>query len=102
MSRVTWKKIKEVQKPLWKFELEINDRSDVEAEFGTAYLNDFPKGFDVKEDLHEDLNTCDKCQVIVNTWNELTWQGDCVDSYHKCMGDYDAVCDTCFVELGGE
>ena len=102
MSKITWKKIKEVQKPLWKSELNIWGTSDVKAEFGTAYLKDFPKDFDVKEHLHEDLNTCDKCELIVNTWEELYWQGDCEDSYHECMEGYDALCDDCFAKADKE
>ena len=102
MSKVTWKKIRKVQKLLWNLELDIWGTADVEAEFGTAYLKYFPKDFDVKEDLHEDLNTCDKCELIVNTWEELYWQGDCEDSYHECMEGYDALCDDCFAKAEEE
>ena len=46
-------------------------------------------------DLH-DLNTCNNCDVIKNTWEDLNW--DC---------DYDlkghtALCNDCYLKLGGK
>ena len=61
-------------------------------------INDFSNDFDVK-DIHEDLNICDRCNTIVMFDTEMYWQGECIDSYHECMGDYECVCDDCFNDL---
>ena len=60
-------------------------------------LNEVEK--DLLDNYDTDLNTCDKCSVVVNSEYELYWQGDCADSYHKCMEGYDALCDDCFAKL---
>ena len=62
-------------------------------------INEFSDDFDVKRDVHDDLNICDKCGVIVMWNSEMFWQGDCEESYHHCMGNYQAVCDDCFYTL---
>ena len=49
-----------------------------------------------------DINTCNKCDVVVDSATELYWQGDCADSYHKCMEGYDALCDDCFGEMSDD
>ena len=64
-------------------------------------INEFSDDFDVKE-VHDDLNICDKCGVIVMWNSEMYWQGDCEESYHHCMGNYQAVCDDCFYTLQNE
>ena len=51
---------------------------------------------DLLDNYDTDLNTCNKCDVVVDSATELYWQGDCADSYYKCMGGYDALCDDCF------
>ena len=68
-------------------------------------IDEFPDDFDPKS-VHEDLNTCDKCRIIVVWHNEMFWQGDCYESYHWCMlkefnkeDDYTALCDDCFYKL---
>ena len=65
-------------------------------------INQFPKGFDVK-DLGEDLNVCDKCGSIQDWATEMYWQATGFDDiYHECMRDYVAVCDDCFYKLSKE
>ena len=54
---------------------------------------------DLLDNYDTDLNTCNKCDVVVDSATELYWQGDCVDSYYKCMEGYDALCDDCFEEV---
>ena len=58
-------------------------------------INEFNNDFDVK-DIHEDLNICERCYTIVMWDSEMYWQGECEESYHYCMGSYEAVCDDCF------
>ena len=58
-------------------------------------INEFNNDFDVK-DVHEDLNICERCYTIVMWDSEMYWQGECEESYHYCMGSYEAVCDDCF------
>ena len=58
-------------------------------------INEFSNDFDVK-DVHEDLNICERCYTIVMWDSEMYWQGECEESYHYCMGSYEAVCDDCF------
>ena len=53
----------------------------------------------ILDNYDTDLNTCNKCDVVVDSATELYWQGDCADSYHKCMEGYDALCDVCFGEV---
>ena len=100
MSKVTWKQIKQAQKDyghtMESAKIFYDDVLDI---FGTININDFPKDFDVKEEISEELNTCDKCGDIQNTWTEMYWQGDSMDSWHECMEGYDAVCDDCFEKL---
>ena len=98
MGKITWKQIKQVQKDIENDKERCDCASDVISIFGTNNIEDFPKDFD-RDDLNEELNTCDKCGVLVNTWEELYWQGDCMDSWHDCMDGYDAVCDECFTKL---
>ena len=64
-------------------------------------INEFSDDFDVK-DIHENLNVCDRCNTIVMFDTEMYWQGECIDTYHNCMGDYEAVCDDCFHTLKEE
>ena len=54
---------------------------------------------DLLDNYDTDLNTCNKCDVVVDSATELYWQGDCADSYYKCMEGYDALCDDCFDEV---
>jgi hypothetical protein len=54
---------------------------------------------DLLDNYDTDLNTCNKCDVVVDSATELYWQGDCADSYYKCMEEYDALCDDCFEEV---
>lgn len=54
---------------------------------------------DLLDNYDTDLNTCNKCDVVVDSATELYWQGDCADSYYKCMEGYDALCDDCFEEV---
>ena len=54
---------------------------------------------DLLDNYDTDLNTCNKCDVIVDSATELYWQGDCEDSYYKCMEGYDSLCDDCFEEV---
>lgn len=54
---------------------------------------------DLLDNHDTDLNTCNKCDVVVDSATELYWQGDCADSYYKCMEGYDALCDDCFEEV---
>ena len=58
-------------------------------------INEFSDDFDVK-DVHDDLNICERCNTIVMWDTEMYWQGECEESYHYCMKDYEAVCDDCF------
>ena len=53
---------------------------------------------DLLDNHDTDLNTCNKCDIVVDSANELYWQGDSLDTYHKCMQGYDALCDDCFVK----
>ena len=57
---------------------------------------------DLLDNYDTDLNTCNKCDVVVDSATELYWQGDCADSYYKCMEGYDALCDDCFEEVANE
>ena len=54
---------------------------------------------DLLDNYDTDLNTCNKCDVVVDSATELYWQGDCADSYYKCMEGYDALCDDCFEDM---
>ena len=60
------------------------------------YIDVYPTDFDVKE-IDEDLNTCDKCGIIVISETELYWQGTGGDYYHYGMDkiEVDALCDDC-------
>tara|TARA_R100001594_G_scaffold17190_1_gene35254 strand:- start:572 stop:826 length:255 start_codon:yes stop_codon:yes gene_type:complete len=60
-------------------------------------LNEVEK--DLIDNHDTDLNTCNKCDVVVDSATELYWQGSCADSYHECMKGYDALCDDCFEEV---
>lgn len=60
-------------------------------------LNEIEKN--LLDNYDTDLNTCNKCDVVVDSATELYWQGDCADSYYKCMEGYDALCDDCFEDL---
>ena len=62
-------------------------------------LNEVEK--DLIDNHDTDLNTCNKCDVVVDSATELYWQGSCADSYHECMKGYDALCDDCFEEVSG-
>ena len=64
-------------------------------------INEFSDDFDVK-DVHDDLNICERCNTIVMWDTEMYWQGECEESYHYCMKDYEAVCDDCFYELSNQ
>ncbi len=64
-------------------------------------INEFSDDFDVK-DIHEDLNVCDRCNTIVMWDSEMYWQGECEETFHNCMADYEAVCDDCFHTLKEE
>ena len=55
-------------------------------------INEFSNDFDVK-DIHDDLNICERCNIIVMWDTEMYWQGECEESYNYCMGVYEAVCD---------
>jgi len=66
---------------------------------GHANIKDFPKDFDIKENLGEDLNDCDRCGDIQNTWHEMYWQGEECQKTNEILGDYTAVCDDCYMEL---
>ena len=57
---------------------------------------------DLLDNYDTDLNTCNKCDVVVDSATELYWQGDCADSYYKCMEGYDALCDDCFEEVSND
>ena len=63
-----------------------------------TFIKDYPEGFDVK-DIHEDLNTCDKCGIIAIWYSELYWQGE--EYFHKAMqeNNFDALCDKCHKEI---
>ena len=98
MSKVTWKQIRKVRKDIENNEVSCDSAREVVEIFGTNNMEDFPKDFD-RDDLNEELNVCNICSVLVNTWEELYWQGDCMDSWHECMEGYDAVCDECFAKL---
>ena len=84
------------------------DKSDKKYELKDVQyhkIDEFPKDFDLKS-VDEDLNTCDKCGIIVVWHNEMFWQGDCYESYHWCMlkefnkeDSYNALCDDCFYKL---
>ena len=62
-------------------------------------LNEVEK--DLIDNHDTDFNTCNKCDVVVDSATELYWQGSCADSYHECMKGYDALCDDCFEEVSG-
>ena len=72
---------------------------------GMKYKKEFNLN-EVEKDLidnHDtDLNTCNKCDVVVDSATELYWQGSCADSYHECMEGYDALCDDCFGEVSDD
>ena len=59
-------------------------------------LNSIEK--DLLDNYDTDLNTCNKCDIVVDSANELYWQGDSADTYHECMQGYDALCDDCFAD----
>ena len=68
-------------------------------------IKDFPADFEVK-DVDEELNTCEKCGIIVRWHDEMYWQGDTDEEFHDCMleefnkeDDYTALCDDCFLSL---
>ena len=62
-------------------------------------LNEVEK--DLIDNHDTDLNTCNKCDVVVDSATELYWQGSCADSYHECMKGNDALCNDCFEEVSG-
>ena len=64
-------------------------------------INEFSDDFDVK-DVHDDFNICERCNTIVMWDTEMYWQGECEESYHYCMKDYEAVCDDCFYQLSNQ
>ena len=72
--------------------------SDVLEKCGSANIKDFPKHFDVKS-IHEDLNECEKCGDICNSFEELYWKGEECMETNEILGDYTAVCDDCYNEL---
>jgi len=72
--------------------------SDVKDKYGYANISDFPKDFDV-DSIHEDLNVCEKCGDICNSFEELYWQGEQDMETNDILGDYTAVCDDCFSTL---
>ena len=103
MTKVTWKQIKKVRKDYDnRTESVFYGWSDLIKKFGTCNINDFPKEFEPQEELSDKLNTCNKCGDIQNSETEMYWQGQCMDSWHKCMEGYDAVCDDCFNKLKEE
>ena len=61
-----------------------------------TYLKDYPKDFDVKE-IHDDLNTCEECGIIVRWYDEMYWQDTGGEYYHYGMDKIDvtALCDEC-------
>jgi len=79
-------------------ELNLNSRQEVEEEFGFYNIKDFPKGFDEK-DIGGDLNSCNKCGNIQNSYNEMYWQGEECQETNEILQDYTAVCDDCFDDL---
>jgi len=83
----------------YKYDRDLRYHSDVFEKFGYANIDKFSKHFNIKQ-LNWDLNVCDYCGDIVNTYEEMYWQGSCADSWHECMGNkYEAVCDDCFDKL---
>ena len=62
---------------------------------------DLPSNFDVKE-VDEDLNVCDKCLVIVRWFDEMYWSGEECQETNDILGDYDSVCDDCYVDLANK
>ena len=57
---------------------------------------------DLLANYDTDLNVCNKCDVVVDSFTEMYWQGSCADSYHDCMTGYDALCDDCFEEVSDD
>ena len=99
MSKVTWKQIhKLTEEERW----DIRGYDDVISIFGTNNIEDFPKDFDVKDHLHEELNICDKCGAIREWANEMYWQGEEDWGTNVILWDYTAVCDECYYELSGK
>ena len=50
----------------------------------------------IKELGEFDLDPCSP-HPDKRPWDtEMYWQGECEESYHYCMGTYEAICDDCF------
>jgi len=81
--------------------LNLKYHEDVIDNFGHANINKFAKGFDVGEFLDEfdELNVCELCGDICNTWEELYWQGEQDIETNEILDDCTAVCDDCFHKL---
>ena len=99
MRKVTWKQIhKLTEEERW----DIRGYDDVKSIFGTNNIEDFPKDFDVKDHLHEELNICNKCGAIREWANEMYWQGEEDWETNVILWGYTAVCDECYYELSGK
>ncbi len=57
---------------------------------------------DILANYDTDLNVCCKCDVVVDSFTEMYWQGDSIDTWHECMKGYEALCDDCFKEVSDE
>ena len=79
-------------------ELNLNSRQEVEEQFWFYNIKDFPKGFDV-DDIGGDLNTCDTCGNIQNTYHEMYWVGEECQETNEILEGHTAVCDDCFDDL---
>ena len=78
---------------------QVRDNDDCEELTGFGNINslNLALGYeaDVK-DIGEDLNTCERCGDIHNTFNDMYWAGEECMETNILLGDYDCLCDDCF------
>jgi hypothetical protein len=82
-----------------KLPYELRYYDDVLSEFGFANIKDFPEDFDIKENIGDELNICNRCGDIQNACSEMYWQGEECEETNIILDDHTAVCDTCYGEL---
>jgi len=64
----------------------------------TNYADYIPH--EIEEFLQDsDLNVCNKCGIIARWFDEMFWKGEECERTNEVLGDWDAVCDECFIKL---